>query len=60
MKLVYPNVTGALCAKMDRVLSGQHAVNGMALVFRIIQGGYRGYIGRELLQRPWRKEWEGA
>ena len=33
MKLVYPNVTGALCAKMNRGLSGQDAVNGMAVVF---------------------------
>ena len=39
MTLVYPNVTGAMCAKMDRGLSGQDAVNGMLLVFRIIQGG---------------------
>lgn len=39
MRLVYPNVTGALCAKMDRGLSGQDAVNGMILVFKIIQGG---------------------
>lgn len=39
MKLVYPETTGALCAKMDRGLSGQDAVNGMVLVFKIIQGG---------------------
>ena len=32
MRLVYPDVTGALCAKMDRGLSGQDAVNGMVLV----------------------------
>ena len=39
MRLVYPNVTGALCAKMARGLSGQDAVNGMLPVFKIIQGG---------------------
>lgn len=39
MRLVYPDVTGALCAKMDRGLSGQDAVNGMVLVFKIILGG---------------------
>ena len=39
MRLVFPEVTGALCAKMDRGLSGQDAVNGMVCVFRIIQGG---------------------
>ena len=33
MKLVYPEVTGSLCAKMNRGLSGQDAVNGMVLVF---------------------------
>jgi hypothetical protein len=32
MKLVFPETTGALCAKMDRGLSGQDAVNGMVLV----------------------------
>lgn len=32
MRLVFPEVTGALCAKMDRGLSGQDAVNGMVLV----------------------------
>ena len=32
MRLIYPDVTGALCAKMDRGLSGQDAVNGMVLV----------------------------
>lgn len=40
MRLVFPDVTGALCAKMDRGLSGQDAVNGMVCVFRIIPGGY--------------------
>lgn len=33
MKLVFPDVTGSLCAKMDRGLSGQDAVNGMVMVF---------------------------
>ena len=33
MRLVYPETTGALCAKMDRGLSGQDAVNGMVAVF---------------------------
>lgn len=32
MTCVYPDVTGALCAKMDRGLSGQDAVNGMLIV----------------------------
>jgi len=39
MRLVYPNVTGALCAKMDRGLSGQDAMNDMLVVMQIIQGG---------------------
>ena len=39
MRLVYPNVTGALCAKMDRGLSGQDAVNGMVCVFKTTLGG---------------------
>lgn len=34
MRLVFPEVTGALCAKMDRGLSGQDAVNGMVMVFK--------------------------
>ena len=33
MRLVFPETTGALCAKMDRGLSGQDAVNGMVMVF---------------------------
>lgn len=47
MRLVYPNVTGALCAKMDRGLSGQDAVNGMVVVLsnsgsaNIYRGGYQ-------------------
>lgn len=32
MSVVYPNVTGALCAKMNRGLSGQDGVNGMVVV----------------------------
>lgn len=36
MKIVFPEKTGALCAKMDRGLSGQDAVNGMILVFDTI------------------------
>lgn len=39
MRLVFPETTGALCAKMDRGLSGQDAVNGMVCVFRTIPGG---------------------
>ena len=44
MRLVYPNVTGALCAKMDRGLSGQDAVNGMVLVLSSSESAntYRG------------------
>lgn len=50
MKLVFPDVTGSLCAKMDRGLSGQDAVNGMVMVFdtspssesgNILRGGYQ-------------------
>ena len=39
MRLVYPDVTGALCAKMDRGLSGQDAVNDMLVVMQITRGG---------------------
>lgn len=39
MKLVYPEVAGALCAKMDRGLSGQDAVNGMVCVLKTTPGG---------------------
>ena len=42
MRLVYPDVTGALCAKMDRGLSGQDAVNDMLVVMQITRGGYSG------------------
>ena len=35
MRLVFPEKTGALCAKMNRGLSGQDAVNGMVAVFDI-------------------------
>lgn len=35
MKLVFPQTAGALCAKMDRGLSGQDAVNGMVIVFAV-------------------------
>ena len=48
MRLVYPEKTGALCAKMDRGLSGQDAVNGMVVVLssssasgNILRGGYQ-------------------
>lgn len=46
MKLVYPETTGALCAKMDRGLSGQDAVNGMVLVLSSSESvnTYRGGI----------------
>ena len=32
MKVLYPKVTGALCAKISRGLSGQDAKNGMIIV----------------------------
>jgi hypothetical protein len=35
MKLVFPETTGALCAKMNRGLPGQDAVNGMVAVFKV-------------------------
>lgn len=47
MRLVFPEVTGALCAKMDRGLSGQDAMNGMVLVLsssesaNTYRGGYQ-------------------
>jgi len=49
MRLVYPDVTGALCAQMDRGLSGQDAVNGMVLVLsssesvNTYRGGYQAH-----------------
>lgn len=49
MKLLFPETTGALCAKMDRGLSGQDAVNGMVLVLRssesanTYRGGYQAH-----------------
>lgn len=54
MKLVYPETTGALCAKMDRGLSGQDAVNGMVLVLsnsesaNTFQGGIKHLDGERL------------
>lgn len=59
MKLVFPETTGALCAKMDRGLSGQDAVNGMVAVFiilsrnssdNILRGGYRTPCKREIVK----------
>ena len=32
---VYPKTTGALCAKMDRGLSGQDGFNGMTPVIEV-------------------------
>ena len=49
MRLVFPEITGALCAKMDRGLSGQDAVNGMVLVLsnsesvNTYRGGYQAH-----------------
>ena len=49
MRLVYPETAGALCAKMNRGLSGQDAVNGMVLVLsnsesvNIHKGGYQAH-----------------
>lgn len=46
MRLVYPETTGALCAKMNRGLSGQDAVNGMVAVFTILIHSNSGNIVR--------------
>lgn len=46
MKLVFPETTGALCAKMNRGLSGQDAVNGMLAVFTILSHNSSGNILR--------------
>lgn len=60
MKLVFPDVTGSLCAKMDRGLSGQDAVNGMVMVFNtspssesanIVLGGGIKYLDGKRLQK---------
>ena len=50
MRLVFPEVTGALCAKMDRGLSGQDAVNGMVLVLSSSESvnTYRGGVSSTL------------
>lgn len=51
---VWPLRTGALCAKMDRGLSGQDAVNGMVLVLsnsasvNIYRGGIKHTNGKRL------------
>lgn len=52
MKLVFPDVTGSLCAKMDRGLSGQDAVNGMVMVFDISHNSESGNILRGGYQVP--------
>lgn len=53
MKLVFPETTGALCAKMDRGLSGQDAVNGMVLVLSNseLANIYRGGVSSTLMAR---------
>lgn len=56
MKLVYPETTGALCAKMDRGLSGQDAVNGMVLVLSNNESvnTYRGGVSSTLMARNYK------
>ena len=56
MKLVYPETTGALCAKMDRGLSGQDAVNGMVLVLSNNESvnTYRGGVSSTLMARDYK------
>lgn len=56
MKLVFPEVTGALCAKMDRGLSGQDAVNGMVLVLSSSGSAniFRGGVSSTLMARDYK------
>jgi len=56
MRLVYPETTGALCAKMDRGLSGQDAVNGMVLVLSNSESvnTYRGGVSSTLMARDYK------
>jgi site-specific DNA-cytosine methylase len=56
MKIVYPETTGALCAKMDRGLSGQDAVNGMVLVLSNNESvnTYRGGVSSTLMARDYK------
>ena len=56
MKLIYPETTGALCAKMDRGLSGQDAVNGMVLVLSNNESvnTYRGGVSSTLMARDYK------
>lgn len=56
MKLVFPETTGALCAKMDRGLSGQDAVNGMVLVLSSSESAntYRGGVSSTLMARDFK------
>ena len=56
MKLVFPETTGALCAKMDRGLSGQDAVNGMVLVLSNSESvnTYRGGVSSTLMARDYK------
>ena len=56
MRLVYPATTGALCAKMDRGLSGQDAVNGMVLVLSNNESvnTYRGGVSSTLMARDYK------
>lgn len=53
MKLIYPEKTGALCAKMGRGLSGQDAVNGMVCVFKTtLRGGISATLDASYYKGP--------
>lgn len=56
MKLVFPDVTGALCAKMNRGLSGQEAANGMVLILSNseLTSTYRGGVSSTLAARDYK------
>lgn len=56
MKLAYPETTGALCAKMNRGLSVQDAVNGMVLVLFNSESAntYRGGVSSTLMARDYK------
>ena len=59
MKLIYPEKTGALCAQMNRGLSGQDAVNEMIAVFDISHSSaseniFRGGCSSTLMARDYK------
>lgn len=60
MRLVYPETTGALCAKMDRGLSGQDAVNGMVMVFDTSPSSESGNILRGVASTLMARDYKSA